>query len=363
MSLAVRVILLAASMGVVAAACGARGAGSATQGLKDMQALNLVVLGNMSGGHDVEGKTFVGGNLTNAATYGIGRSNQGFLASSFPTLTVGGNVTGNLNINNGPNGAVANGVSPEGAVIGGNVGTVSINGKPASLIVGGSVSNFNANGDTYEHNVGPSVAAGIATQTTSFVSDLSALSAALAALPATAGSGYNDSDPNKDTFTAVDGGHGYAVIDITDGQAAFTNANNFVYDIPLVGSGYLPTIINVSGSKSYVLSANSNLSAYNPYVIWNFVGATSITLDRQFNGSLLAPLATLSNSTPIEGAVAVDNFNQGGEVHLGTFAGGPGLTKVLTGGVPEPSTWALMLSGVGTVGFTRRMRRRLAVAV
>jgi choice-of-anchor A domain-containing protein len=353
---------MAASMAVLITTTGAHASGSATQGLQDLRELNLIVLKDMSGGHDVEGKTFVGGRLTNAATYGIGRSNQGFLASSFPTLTVGGNAGGNLNINNGPNGPVANGVTPEGAVIGGNAGTVSINGAPASLIVGGSVGNFNPNGDAYQHDVGPSVGAAIAAQTASFVADLSALSNALAALPVTAGSGYNDSDPNNATFTAVDGGHGYAVIAITNGQAAFQGANNFVYNIPKVGSGYLPTIINVSGSTSYVLNANSNLSAYNPYVIWNFVGATSITLGRQFNGSLLAPMATVSNSTPIEGSVAVKAFNQGGEVHLGTFAGSPGLTQSFTAGVPEPTGWALMLVGLGGMGLAIRSRRRQDMA-
>jgi choice-of-anchor A domain-containing protein len=350
-------------MAIIAIASGAHAAGSAVQGLQDLQELNLIVLGNMSGGDDVEGKTFVGGNLTNAATYGNGRSNQGFAPSSFVTLTVGGNVSGNLNINNGPNGSLANGVTPEGALIGGNAGTVNINGTPASLIVGGTVGNFNPNGDTYQPNAGPSIAAGIAMQTATFVSDLSALSSALAALPETTGSSYDNSNPNSDTFTAANGGQGYAVIDITAGQAAFASASNFVYDIPQVGNGYLPTIINVTGSTSYDLSANSNLSAYNPYVIWNFVGATSITLNRQFNGSLLAPLATLSNSTPIEGAVAVQNFNQGGEVHLGTFAGSTGLTNTLTGGVPEPAAWALMLVGVGGVGLAQRTRRRLAVAL
>ena len=133
----------------------------------------------------------------------------------------------------------------------------------------------------------------------------------------------------------------------------------------MLGGGYLPTIVNVTGATSYTLNANSNNSAYNPYVLWNFGTATSITLNRQFNGGLLAPEATISNSTDIEGSVAVANFNQGGEVHLGTFKGNAKLTAALTpattGAVPEPASWALFVAGFGLIGISLR-RRTFAAA-
>ena len=136
----------------------------------------------------------------------------------------------------------------------------------------------------------------------------------------------------------------------------------------MLGGGYLPTIINVTGATSYTLGANSNNSAYNPYVLWNFGTATSITLNRQFNGGLLAPDATVSNSTPIEGSVAIGTFHQGGEVHLGTFQGNAKLTDAVTpakgggtgggpvGTVPEPTSWALFVAGFGLIGVARRRR-------
>lgn len=93
-------------------------------------------------------------------------------------------------------------------------------------------------------------------------------------------------------------------------------------NIPLLAGGhYVPTIVNIGGSSSYSFNANSNLSKYDGWVLFNFNDVTSITFNRQVNGSVLAPLASISNSTPIEGSIAVANFAQGGEVHLGTFLG------------------------------------------
>ena len=358
----------ASALVLCAAAAPAFASGNAVQGLADLRELNLIVTGTMTGnGQDVEGKAFIGGNLS-AGTFNNADSHGPFAASAYPSLTVGGNVGGNVNIDS------ANNDAPGflGANIGGGGGTFSINGSNSQLNVGGHVSNYNANGAIFNQGQS-SLQASIAIQNATFVSDLKALSTALAKLPTTVGSSYNNSDPNNDVFTAVNGGKGYAVIDITGGQSAFANASNFNYDIPTApGGGYLPTIINVSGSTSYTFNANSNLSQYDGYVLFNFIGATSITFNRQVNASVLAPLATISNSTPIEGSVAVANFQQGGEVHLGTFLGAGatdggksdrarGLDKALTGSVPEPASWAMMLVGLGVAGAALR-RRRIGVA-
>ena len=86
---------------------------------------------------------------------------------------------------------------------------------------------------------------------------------------------------------------------------------------------------------------------------------------------MLAPLASISNSTPIEGSIAVASFNQGGEVHLGTFLGygavdgtakdpARGLEKAFGpagGSVPEPTSWAMMLAGFGLSGAMLRRRK------
>jgi choice-of-anchor A domain-containing protein len=323
----------------------------AAAGLTALSQLNLIVLGNMSGGDDVEGKTFVGGNLSNAATYGNGRSGVSVPASTYPTLTVGGNAESNFTINTGPDVS-----SPEGALIGGAAGTVNINGSPASLIVGGKVGNFNPNGDTYHSQAGPTIAAGIATQTAAFTTDLEALSTVLGKLTSTGS--VTDTDPNDFTLTAKPNAAGYEVIDVS--AAVLASAKTIIYAF----SSAVPTIINVTGAKGYSftdLANNNNGDAYASSVLWNFEGATTVDLQRQEEGGVLAPYATVSNVTPIEGSVAAASFDQGGEVHLGTFLGDKGLTMRVTSGVPEPATWTMLIGGVGLVGAALRSRRRAAM--
>ena len=273
------------------------------------------------------------------------------------------------------------GLTPYGATVGGSISNINPNDAGATIQVGGGIGliNINApqsqgetiqaggavgdnghtNGATVSDNLGNTFAGtlqkGIATQTGAFVSDLKSLSAALAALPPTAGASFDETDPNNATFTAVDSGKlGYAVIDITTAQLQAARSLDFA--LAKVGGGYLTTVINVTGSGSVPISANDNDAAIAPYVIWNFESATHLDTNTEFNGSLLAPLASLSNHSPINGAVAVASFNQGGEVHLGTFAGDTDLGKAI-GGVPEPTTWIMMIAGVGLIGGVARRRR------
>lgn len=362
-------------------------AGSATAALTALGQTNLIVLGNMTGGHDVEGTAFVGGNIGgNTSTYGIGRGNQGEVASSAPTLTVGGNINGG-NFSNGSNGGSGTVAARKSVDIGGSFTGGNFNVDGALVRAGSSLSNFNINNGTNvtygvsasgfqntqpvrDATLAPGGAndlhASIAAETATLTADLTALSTALYGLTiANNPSSYFAPDQNTNKFIARDSGAGFAVITVTAAQ--LSSATNFTYDIPTVlGGGYLPTIINVIGATSLTLNANSNNSAYNPYVLWNFGTATSLTLNRQFNGGLLAPVATVGNSTPIEGSVAVGTFNQGGEVHLGTFKGNAKLTAALTpavtGTVPEPAQWALLVVGFGLVGATRRRVRTMVVA-
>jgi len=78
-------------------------------------------------------------------------------------------------------------------------------------------------------------------------------------------------------------------------------------------------------------------------VIWNFVDATSITLQRGFSGAILAPNAHLTNVNDIDGSVFVGSFTQNGEVHLPNY----------TGVIPAPGAVALL----GVAGLLGRRRR------
>lgn len=188
--------------------------------------------------------------------------------------------------------------------------------------------------------------------------DLRALSTTLSGLVNTGN--VTSSGGNNPVIHGVDGGQHYAVRNLT--SAFFTSyAGQMAYDLPSTG---LPLIVNVAGARAFIwgLNAAGANKVYNQSVFWNFYEATSISFTTMFNGSVLAPYATISNTTPIEGSVAVLAFNQGGEVHLGTFAGAaPFLTaEPIAGDVPEPASWVMLIAGFGLVGAVLRRRSGLA---
>ena len=126
----------------------AHATGSATAALTALGQTNLIVLGNMTGGHDVEGTTFVGGNISgNISNYGIGRSNQGEVASAAPTLTVGGNING-ANLANGSNGGNGSVSARKSVDIGGSFTGGNFNVDGALIRAGTSLAGFNINNGT-----------------------------------------------------------------------------------------------------------------------------------------------------------------------------------------------------------------------
>lgn len=391
-------VLLAATV----LAAPANAAGNAAAGLQAMRELNLIVLDDMTAGHETEGKAFIGGNMTgNTSNFAFGNSTQGEAVSTRRSLTVGGNVENQINIEQGPNGTSGLVATVPGILIGGNyaggnfnvpgaaidiggnfvngnvnlvngqtvnVGgniTANANGNNASQTVnaGGSI-NGNANGAVFNANKGigwnaATTSLAIAAERIQLSADLQALSSTLSGLANT--SNVTASGTNNPVIHGVDAGQGFAVLNLT--SAFFTSyAGQLSYDLP---STSLPLIINVSGTGpiTYSLNAAGANKAYNQSVIWNFYEATSINFTTMVNGSVLAPYALISNVTPIEGSVAVRAFNQGGEIHLGTYDKGQTfLTGTNTGDVPEPASWVMLIAGFGLVGASMRRRRGVAVA-
>lgn len=374
----------------------AAAAGDAAAGLQAMRETNLIVLGNMTGGHDVEGNLFVGGSLSgNAMTVGFGNIAQGMTASSRPTMTVGGDMTALVNYQPGANVSSANAI-----LIGGNFGSANFNTPGARIDVGGNfggnlnlangqVVNIggsvtgsvngsnntqtvkaggsitgNANGATFLANQGigwnaADTSVKIASETLKLTQDLQALSTALASLNLAGNPSdvttFNDGGQLDRTFNAVAGSNGYALFSISSDLLATSRNIDFN-----VAAGAYPIIVNVTGTD-VVWNANAvggYNSSVNQRIIWNFTEATSIDFKKMVHGSILAVQAAAKNSTPLEGSVAVKSFDQGGEVHLGTYNGGDGFLT----GVPEPSTWAFMIGGFGLVGSALRRRRGLAAA-
>jgi len=121
---------------------------------------------------------------------------------------------------------------------------------------------------------------------------------------------------------------------------------NAAHDAILFSQAVAPTLLSSSGQDDIVGGALSGLTlAAGTY--WIGFEANYFAVSDYYgvgNGSLI-------DTNPHTG---VQNYDFGGPHNIG---------YVLTGGaVPEPATWALMLTGFGLAGATLRSRRRQALA-
>lgn len=372
--------------------------------MQALRELNLTVLGNLTAGAEVEGKTFVGGNVSgNAENFGIGSNanpKEGFTQNGArATLTVGGNNGAGLTLANGANGKsgtvsgnTAQKLTDSRIDVGGNsTGTVIGNVSGGTVRTGGSFNNQNYNpsatktatyGTTASNlqaqdtayvtqdaslaNTSTGLGKVIANQTSALLTDFTTLSDVLASLATNAT--LNTSDANNIHFdygsSAASDKYVVATVSAGDLFGKSGTLNLSLLSDLTTSTGYKTTVINVTGEAAnasyiYNLNNNDNQASNDQNVIWNFIStsssAVSLALNAAFHGTVLAPNATVSNATAVNGSVVVQNFNQSGEVHLGTYQG----TSALVAPVPEPASWMTMIVGFGMVGAT--MRRKTAV--
>ncbi|MCE0494836.1 collagen-binding domain-containing protein [Vibrio salinus] len=292
--------------------------------IKLIRNYNLIVFDNLNSTSEVEGKTFVGGNLGGSASnYGTKLSTKN---KSENALTIGGNLKAGttVNINNGQN-----------VLVGGHTnGTVNLNG-------GGSLINA-----TSGHNFSQEQSE--LTSFSAYLSSLNSNSTLTAPFVCCSIASFDIGSINSDI----------AVFNISNSDF-FGNKNIQQYDVNLNEESPAAIIINVSGteindSTFYANAVGEILSnALREKIIWNFYEAKTINLTKLLNGSLLAPYAHLTNWTPIEGSVVVNRFTQHGEVHLHSFEGHfP--TKV-----PEPPT--VIFLGLGLLAL--KVRRNIKPAL
>lgn len=344
-------------------------------GLQAMRDYNLIVLKDLQSSSQVQGKTFVGGNLSGgSSTY---FTNPGSQAGGV-ALTVGGNVTGGAkNINNGgsvkvggdlDSGANMNGGG--GVLVDGDVKKVNANG--ASVYAGGNVSNTNAKDIYYGGAVSNSngtkhagdhsadgLQAAIAATTASLTTDLLATSDYLSDLSAT--NVLNYSANGQHAIFDAGSGTGVAVFKIADLETALKNNSQLIFNMP---SGYDAVIVNVAGANVKLPSSiNFNgPTGLGAKVIWNFYEAATVDLgSKAWYGSILAPQAQIKNNNYVEGAVVAASMLQNGEIRMNGFSATDLLISSTAAAVPEPAAWALMILGFGAVGSILR-RRRAVVA-
>ena len=108
-------------------------------------------------------------------------------------------------------------------------------------------------------------------------------------------------------------------------SALFSDPQSQQYDLN-IDPGVDLMIVNVVGTTVNFTQGNFTGVFSDPviwpHLIWNFVDADSISLQRAWFGSIIAPHANLTSSTSIDGSVFIGgDFDQRGEVHLPLFRG------------------------------------------
>lgn len=282
-----------------------------------LRSFNAVVFQNFtSQSSDVEGTLAVGGNAT-LFNYSINQSNA-------PYNGYGLVVGGNLNFTNGTvwnNGQTYYGGTLSGSAVNYTGGTVT---APIASPV-----NFGAL-QTSATSISSNYAGLTVNGSTSYVTP---------DLVNPAGSG------NAQGLKLTGDGTSALQVFSVDGNLLGGRNEIALNNIPSFAS----IVLNVSGANTGLHNLDSS-SPFDPYagrVVLNFFEATKVTLDHTApHASILAPLATVESSHfgHITGTVVANAWN--GEFQMNVSA------------VPEPETYAMMLAGLGLMGFVARRRKQ-----
>ncbi len=280
---------------------------------------NLIVTGNLNSTSNVHGRTWVGGSLTTTASdYGT-QLTPSANYTGVDVLRVGGNIFGgNINLQAGT-------LRRAGT----RSGNVNLNGVGSAEIVDAS----------------------LAAQSATLSSQLMAYSSAFQAMGANSTVTMPSGQPGPAKFIATPSTPGgTAVFFISNPSALFSSS--LVQQIELVVNSASAIVVNVAGTTINVNGGNFvgawSQAFARANTIWNFYEATTLNIDRNFNGAVLAPLATLTNTTNIDGSVFVKNMTQRGEVHMPMYSGADGVP------VPLPTGAGLAVAGLALVGMRRR---------
>ncbi|OBV40058.1 collagen-binding domain-containing protein [Janthinobacterium psychrotolerans] len=242
-----------------------------------------------------------------------------------------------------------------------------------SVIAGGNFSYSNASlaggyyaggittiaGNTNVAATPPSAAPAMSFATTS--SNVSATSSAIGALAATGKATPDQWAPRAVTLSS--GAGGAKSVEVFNMKSSdFGMINNL--QSTLDSSVTKTVIFNLTGNANW---GNMGMYALNGYnVLFNFVDATSVNFSSiDVLGSVLAPNAVIGGSSGnIRGTVVAGDWNANLTLDNSKAFAATGVAgfAAAVSPVPEPGTWAMLLAGLGLVGFTARRRKNKAAA-
>jgi choice-of-anchor A domain-containing protein len=313
--------------------------------------------GNLNGSSGTSSVTIGGANSGSVQTSGgnlyIGRSNSGGIATSgSATVAINGNNSANVNVNG--SGSVS--------LNGSNSGTISLNGGTYTYT--GQKGNANLNGGAMATQVGSLTLTAPANPLPAFASTfqtpLTNLSTQLNALAANS---VANASNGAITFNARPDSSGTAIFDIS---SSLLQPNSLA---TMNLNGATSVIINVtvagcvSGACAFSLPNSLNFAnptSYAAHVLWNFANAIGLSIPNEIGGSILAPLAAVSNNAPIDGTLVAASYSGSGELHTYPFSGtlpdGLSGLSVATVLVSEPASLALIAGGLPVLAAFRRRR-------
>ena len=297
-----------------------------------LQDYNVVTIKDFNTNSHVDGKVFVGGDLIANTKIGVGEH----LASPYDgaSLQVAGVVQGN------------SGISVKGQMEVGDNNVLSTFDNDNKIRV---------NNQEIQNSSGVSSNNNLSNTALNYQAELIEASTSFSEMEANGSITYSE---NKKTTLQVDESLStgdYAVFDLDEMNKFFSNTPNQEAEIIANNINDIEgIIINVSG-ESINQSSNAGMinnifSNFREKILWNFYEATTITTSaKNFMGTLLAPLATVTAFGDIEGSVGAYSLITTREIHLDTTLLSPPSTVVK---VSEPTT--LLLFAIAFIALARR---------
>ena len=280
---------------------------------------NLYSLSNFSAsGSDVEGGVLVAGNLS-ASSYSINDKNK--------------------------DAYVSHGNTGYALVVGGNLNYSSGSIKNGSYYVGGT---------TTTSSVGLNTASKTTASPVSFATTSAQLKNTSTSLSNVAATG--SSSVAYGGMTLKGGTGNVQVFDLT--SAALGSVNNFKFSNLHTND---TLILNISGTDVTLSGGYDGFKNYN--VLYNFYEAKNLTFSNVgLYGSVLAPLANVAGGGgQINGSVVVGNWASNIQVNANHYFNATNVAGYVSA-VPEPETYAMLLAGLGLVGFMARRRKNKSAA-